>query len=219
MRAKREVKASRRRKGVKATPNTSSTSPRSIRAAKRRAAALDLRVHGHTFEVIGKHLGVSKAQAARDIDAALAEITTEPAKQLLAMELRRLDELQSAHFQNATEGDPTATNAVLRIMAHRAMLLGWSRDEQGAARVLISDSGGVGGEPKTMAIEFILPGGAHVGIDEVDCLVDHGHHQHTDPSSSSSPRPQRIRPEPTDLVLDAVQPSVWKKPRGGFDWS
>jgi endonuclease/exonuclease/phosphatase family metal-dependent hydrolase len=81
--AEREVKASRRRKGVKARPNTCSTSPRSIRAAQRRAEALDLRVQGYTFEVIGKHLGVSKAQAARDIDTALAEITREPAKLLM----------------------------------------------------------------------------------------------------------------------------------------
>ena len=44
MPAEREVKKSRRRKGVKARPNTCSTSPRSIRAAQRRAEALDLRV-------------------------------------------------------------------------------------------------------------------------------------------------------------------------------
>jgi hypothetical protein len=223
MSAEREVKRSRRRKGVKATPNTSSSSPRSIRAAQRRAEALNLRVQGYTFEVIGKHLGVSKAQAARDIDAALAEITTEPAKQLLAMELRRLDELQSAHFHNATEGDPTATNAVLRIMAHRAMLLGWSRDQQGAARVVISDGGGPGGEPRKLELEFVLPGGGHVAMDDALGSPDTQYRTHranidTPVSPPSSP-PLRIKPEPTDLVLDKVQPSAWKKPRGGFDWS
>ena len=57
----REVRASRRRKGVKARPNTCSTSPRSIRAAQRRAEALDLRVQGHPYSVIGRHLGVSTA--------------------------------------------------------------------------------------------------------------------------------------------------------------
>ena len=143
--AEREVKGSRRRKGVKARPKTCSTSPRSIRAAQRRAEALDLRVKGYTFEVIGKHLNVSKAQAARDIDTALAEITLEPAKELLKLELRRLDELAAAHYANAIDGDVTATNTVLRVMAHRAMLMGWSRDQQGAARVVISDGGGDNG--------------------------------------------------------------------------
>jgi hypothetical protein len=148
MPAEREVKASRRRKGVKAKPNTCSTSPRSIRAARRRAEALDLLVQGYTFELIGKHLGVSKAQAARDIDTALAEITVEPARELLKLELRRCEELMAAHYANACDGDVTATNTVSRVMAHRAMLMGWSRDQHGVARLVISDGGGAGGEPR-----------------------------------------------------------------------
>jgi hypothetical protein len=151
----REVKASRRRKGVKARPKTCSRSPRSIRAAQRRAEALDLRVWGYTFEVIGKHLGVSKAQAARDIDTALAEITAEPARELLKLELRRLDDLTAAHYANALDRDVTATDTVLRVTAHRAVLLGWSRDQQGAARVTISDNGG---ENRRLELEFVLPG-------------------------------------------------------------
>ncbi|HWX32891.1 MAG TPA: hypothetical protein VNZ53_36355, partial [Steroidobacteraceae bacterium] len=68
--------------------------------------------------MIGKHLGVSKAQAARDIDTALAEITVEPARELLKPELRRCEELMAAHYANACDGDVTATNTVLRVMAH-----------------------------------------------------------------------------------------------------
>jgi len=112
--------------------------------------------------VIGKHLGVSKAQAARDIDTALAEITIEPAKELLKLELRRCDELMSAHYANACDGDLTATNTVLRVMAHRAMLMGWSRDQQGAARVVISDNGG---ESRHLELEFVLPSGQRVDMD------------------------------------------------------
>ena len=162
--AEREVKASRRRKGVKARPNTCSTSPKSIRAAQRRAEALDLRVQGFTFEVIGKHLGVSKAQAARDIDTALAEITVEPAKELLKLELRRCEELMAAHYANACDGDVVATNTVLRVMAHRATLMGWSRDQQGAARVVINDTAGAGGEPRRLELEFVLPGKLDLGF-------------------------------------------------------
>ena len=88
--------------------------------------------------MIGKHLSISKAQAARDIDTALAEITSEPARELLKLELRRLDELMAAHYTNALAGDVTAANAILRVMAHRAVLMGWSRDQQGAARLVIT---------------------------------------------------------------------------------
>lgn len=97
--------------------------------------------------MIGKHLGVSKAQAARDIDTALAEITVEPARELLKLELRRCEELMAVHYANACDGDVVATNTVLRVMAHRAMLMGWSRDQQGAGRVVINDAGSAGGEP------------------------------------------------------------------------
>src|SRR4029077_11263702 len=93
--AEREVKASRRRKGVKAKPNTSSTSPRTIRAAQRCAEALNLRKQGYSYREIGAHLGVSTAQAARDIETALAEITLEPARELLKLELQRCDDLMA----------------------------------------------------------------------------------------------------------------------------
>jgi hypothetical protein len=228
MPAEREVKASRRRKGVKAKPNTSSTSPRTIRAAKRRAEALDLRIQGHPYSVIGRHLGVSTAQAARDIETALAEITIEPAKELLKLELRRCDELTAAHYANALDGDVTATNTILRVMAHRAMLMGWSRDQQGAARVVIND-GGVGGEPRRLELEFVLPSKR---------IADMADLEPPTPPSRSSPRPLtidssssttnrttvptsplRIKPSPDDLTLDPMQPSAFKKVRGGFDWS
>ena len=69
----------------------------------------------------------------------LAEITVETARELLKLELRRCEELMAAHFANACDGDVVATNTVLRVMAHRAMLMGWSRDQQGAAGVMISE--------------------------------------------------------------------------------
>jgi hypothetical protein len=72
MRAEREAKASRRRRrGIKATPNTSSTSRRSIGAAKRRAERSIYVYRIYTFEVIGKRPSVSKARAARDIGGEL----------------------------------------------------------------------------------------------------------------------------------------------------
>ena len=122
------------------------------------------------YRVIGKHLGVSTAQAARDIETALAEITLEPAQELLKLELRRCDDLMAAHYANACDGDVTATNTVLRVMAHRAMLMGWSRDQQGAARVVISDGGGAGAEPRHLAVELVLPSGRIADMDGLDAI-------------------------------------------------
>jgi hypothetical protein len=168
MRAEREVKRSRRRKGVKARPNTCSTSPKSIRAAQRRAEALNLRKQGYSYREIGEHLGVSTAQAARDIETALAEITLGPARDLLKLELQRCDDLMAAHYARACDGDVTATNTVLRVMAHRAMLMGWSRDQQGAARVVISDGGGA--EPRHLAVELVLPSGRIADMDRLNAI-------------------------------------------------
>jgi hypothetical protein len=217
MRAEREVKRSRRRKGVKAKPNTCSTSPRSIRAAQRRAEALDLRVQGYTFEVIGKHLGVSKAQAARDIDTALSEITAEPARELLKLELRRLDELTAAHYADALAGDVTATNTILRVMAHRAVLMGWSRDQP--ARVVISDGGGAGGEPRRLELEFVLPGKRIADMDGLDAISP----PCSRPSSPSlSSLPSSSSPSSRTMDLKANPPSsgvpIMPMSRKPTDW-
>ena len=217
-----ETKKPRRRKGVKQTTNTCSTSPRAIRIAERRAQALELRTHGHSFRQIGRELGISTAQAAVDVERALAEITREPAKELMKLELERCDELMSAHYANALDGDATSTNTVLRVMWHRAMLMGWSRDQQGgAARVLISD----GGENRRLELSFVLPSGGRFDTLH-DLPPQHGtNHTHYDIhnrskqiASPASPAPTRITPSADDLVLDkaSAQPSSWRRTRGSW---
>jgi hypothetical protein len=217
--AEREVKRSRRRKGVKARPNTCSTSPSSIRAAQRRAKALDLRVQGYTFEAIGMRLGVSKAQAARDIDSAVAEVTVEPAKELLKLELRRCDELMSAHYADACNGDVTATNTVLRIMAHRAMLMGWSRDQQGAARVVISDGVGAGGEPRRLELEFVLPGQRIIDMERLDELPPPRSSYDVPQSSHAPSRPPSSSPRIIDALVNApISMPIVQPKKGPGSW-
>ena len=210
--AEREAKASRRRKGVKAKPNTSSTSPRTIRAAQRRAEAINLRKQGYSYREIGEHLGVSTAQAARDIETALAEITLEPARELLKLELQRCDDLMAAHYARACDGDVTATNTVLRVMAHRAMLMGWSRDQQGAARVVISDGGGAGAEPRRLELEFILPNSQRVA--RLEALEPPVHHQHRaqQPGQSRAHDVLDLQANPPSSGVPLIQP---RKPT---DW-
>jgi hypothetical protein len=165
-------------------------------------------------------LGVSTAQAARDIETALAEITVEPARELLKLELRRCEELMAAHYANACDGDVVATNTVLRVMAHRAMLMGWSRDQQGAARVVISDGGGAGGEPRRLELEFVLPGKRIADMDGLDAISPPCSRP-SSPSSSSLPSSSSPSSRTMDLKANPTSNGVsiipWKKP-GGTGW-
>jgi len=59
---------------------------------KRMAEALDLRKKGLGYVQIGEIIGVSGAQAHRDVQDALLEITKEPAQEVRAIELQRSEE-------------------------------------------------------------------------------------------------------------------------------
>lgn len=150
-----------------------------------------------------------------DVERALAEITREPAKELIKLELQRCDELMSAHYANACDGDVTATNTVLRVMAHRAMLMGWSRDQQGAARVVISDGTGVDGANRRLELEFVLPGKRIADMADLDANPPQ-------PSYSPSPvsRPVSSSMKTIDGVVNRPTsvPSVVPFPRKPGSW-
>lgn len=110
--------------GVRRTTKSSRTSPAMIALAERRAKTLDLRRKGRSFEEIAAHLGVSDSTAHRDVSVAMAQITAEPAHELLQLELLRLDEMQKGFYAAACEGNIAATNMCLRILDQRCRLLG-----------------------------------------------------------------------------------------------
>jgi hypothetical protein len=56
---------------------------------------MDLRRQGHDFRAIAHATGISVATAYRDVVEGMAEITREPARELLTLELERLDQLSS----------------------------------------------------------------------------------------------------------------------------
>lgn len=99
-----------------------------ISRQERRARALNLRKAGASYELIATQLGYSsKSLAYRDIKTAIAAITAEPAKDVLALELERLDALLLGQWSAATQrggGDPRAVDRVLKIMARRSAYLG-----------------------------------------------------------------------------------------------
>lgn len=110
---------------VKRTTKNAATSPKRVALAERRALVLGLRMEGHTLHAIARHIGgVSVATCYRDIVESIAAITREPARELLRLELLRLDEMQRAIYADATAGKPAAINACLAIMDRRAKLLG-----------------------------------------------------------------------------------------------
>jgi|SRR5690625_1532125 len=103
----------------------SSTSPRRIDANEKRVRAVELRKAGATYDQIAGQVGYSsRASAYRAIKKALDDAVSEPAKELVSMELERLDALQLGVWQQARTGHLGSIDRVLKIMERRARLLG-----------------------------------------------------------------------------------------------
>lgn len=98
----------------------------SISADARKAWVM--RQNGATFFQIAEELSISEHAAAktvREVADHVAELIDVGAKQeILVTELTRLDRLQAGIFTMAEAGDMRALDGVLKIMAHRAKLLG-----------------------------------------------------------------------------------------------
>lgn len=94
-------------------------------ARTREAKALDLRLLGYPHERIARELGYQHRSAAKKaIDRALAAIPREAAKQLRDIELERLDLAQRSLAEKIVRGHLGAIDRLIRIMDHRAKLLG-----------------------------------------------------------------------------------------------
>lgn len=100
-------------------------SPNRIEAATKRARALELRKAGATYDVIATQVGYSnRGNAYRAIQTALKEITAEPAREVITLELERLDAMLLGLWPQARKGNLGAVDRVLRIQERRARLLG-----------------------------------------------------------------------------------------------
>lgn len=94
-------------------------------ARTRESKALDLRLLGYSHDRIARELGYAHRSAAKKaIDRALAGIPREAAKQLRDIELERLDLAQRSLADGIVRGNLGAIDRLLRIMDHRAKLLG-----------------------------------------------------------------------------------------------
>jgi len=101
------------------------TSEKRIAAVERQGRALELRKAGLGYAAIARQLGYAGPSGAhKAIMGALRAVTREPARELVDLELARLDDLLLGLWADARKGNVAKIDRVLKIMARRAALLG-----------------------------------------------------------------------------------------------
>lgn len=91
--------------------------------------AYDLRIAGKSLSEIAEIIGVSDPQ---DVQRLLTErynydasyLTQSARDSILALELARCDKLQDACWAEAMTGEPRAIDSAIKVMAHRAKIVG-----------------------------------------------------------------------------------------------
>lgn len=90
--------------------------------------AYDMRRKGEAWWTIGEELGISPNGAKLLVEDAIAQasqmVGEHVKRQLLVLEVERLDELQKGIWDEAVGGNKAAIDSALRIIAARAKLLG-----------------------------------------------------------------------------------------------
>jgi transposase-like protein len=149
-----EAKTPRRtpHKGA-ASVNNSNTSPKKVVIRRNQARALTYREQGYTYEQIAAQMKRPPQTIHRWVTQAMDRLIDEPARRVLALELRRLDRLQSAVYHAAADGDLAAIRSYLDIADRRAKLLGLYPKEGQHAAVTLSRSD----EKDEIKIEFVMP--------------------------------------------------------------
>lgn len=103
-------------------------SQRRIKAIELQEKVLQLRKAGYSYSAISKELsgeGVKSAQHAHYcVKAACKRIVEEPAKEVVQLELERLDAILIPHLRAAREGSVQSAHLVLALMDRRAGYLG-----------------------------------------------------------------------------------------------
>jgi hypothetical protein len=95
---------------------------------------------GKDWEEVAKKLGYANGKTAQVevrqyITRAAVQMDMAKREEVLHLEMARLDALQNALWDDAMEGDTKAVDSVLRVMGHRAKLLGLELVAAGAQDV------------------------------------------------------------------------------------
>lgn len=97
----------------------------------RRKNAVKLRVAGATDAEIAERLGYPSTKAVRtDISRALKKYAREDTRELLELELMRLDHLTKGLMHEFDQGDPKMADQILRVMTRRSAYLGLDIDHR-----------------------------------------------------------------------------------------
>lgn len=116
--------------------NSAKRDAREAEDAERTRQALELRKAGASLEQIAEKLKFAhRSNARRAIQAAIKDIYEEPAKEVLSLELARLDAMLLGLYQKAKSGDVAAVDRVLRIMDRRAQYLGLDSPKETSVEV------------------------------------------------------------------------------------
>lgn len=101
------------------------SSPRRVAGQDKARQAIQLRIAGAQFETIAETVGYADAGSAwKAVMRTLQAAVREPAKELIELEVKRLDSLFLVTFPMAKQGIMGAVDRCLRIMERRARLLG-----------------------------------------------------------------------------------------------
>ena len=102
-----------------------STGALALNHFQRELAALEMRLAGLSDTEIARRLGYKHPNSIRRLVIKAMHLTREEtANAVRRMELARLDKLQNAAWSMAMDGSLSAIDTVLRVMKHRATILG-----------------------------------------------------------------------------------------------
>lgn len=111
--------------GMGATNRNHKTGKLALAAAEKQLRALELRKAGLGFDAIAAELGYANRGAAhKAVMAALRATMREPAEEVRALYLERLDYVMQCMAPRMAEGNPQAAAAYIKALERQAALLG-----------------------------------------------------------------------------------------------
>jgi hypothetical protein len=103
----------------------SASSQRRIEAAEKRREALKLRKAGATYDQIAERLKyANRSGAQKAVMAELRALPRDDAKEVLQLEIERLDAMLLAYWPGVMKGNVRSGEIVVRLMERRSKLLG-----------------------------------------------------------------------------------------------
>lgn len=117
------------------------TGPKVIKDQERLNRVLSLRTQGWMLREIAEQEGVSTVRIHQLVRVALHQLVAEPGEELRRLEQMRLDDLQTAVWERAINGDLAALDRCLAIMERRARLMGLDAPRQTLVAVGVASDG------------------------------------------------------------------------------